>query len=676
MRSISAAGRSRARLDGRSRVLLLVAAVVLAVSLLTRLALLADHRALAADGAAATLAALAVGEGYDLVVALWLVLPLALYLALLPERWYRARLQQAVLWTGVGGLVYGLLFVAAAEWFFFQEFSGRFNFVAVDYLLYPHEVLTNIWESYPTGWILAGLGGLTAALVALLRRLAPPGPPAPAARRAAVSAALLLGLAGGTWMVAPGWGEVSPDRVLDEVARNGIYTFFAALRGSHASFQGLYATLPEREVFARLRRLLVEPATSPGSFARASTLRRVDNPAPARPLNVVVVLEESLGSEFVGVLRRGRERTLTPHLDRLAAGGTLLTRAYSTGNRTIRALEATTSGLPPLPGISVVRRPQSRDLFTLPALLRERGYRTLFVYGGRALFDGMGGYLRRNGVERVVEQSDFPRDTFATAWGVADEAIFDRALAEMDAMAAAGRPFYSLVLTVTNHRPFAFPADHVRRDPRLDGRQNAVRYADWALGRFMAAARRRAWSRETLFVLMGDHGARVYGAARLPLGSYEVPILFLGPGVARGRRLDTLASSLDVPPTLLGLLGLDYDSKFFGQDVFRVPPGRGRALMTHNSDVALLRGTRLAVLGLHRAAAVYDCDLAAIACRQLGPAGPSARELIGDAIAYYDGADRLYRSGAYGLREAPAPAAAAGAALAAAPGIHDPGSGG
>ncbi len=241
-------------------------------------------------------------------------------------------------------------------------------------------------------------------------------------------------------------------------------------------------------------------------------------------------------------------------------------------------------------------------------------------------------------------------------------------------MAAAGRPFYSLVLTVTNHRPFAFPAGHVRRDPRLDGRQNAVRYADWALGRFMAAARRRPWSSETVFVLMGDHGARVYGAARLPLASYEVPILFLGPGVARGRRLATLASSLDVPPTVLGLLGLDYDSKFFGQDVFGVPPARGRALMTHNSDIALLRGSRLAVLGVHGAAAVYDCDLERAACRETGASGAAARDLIGDAIAYFDGADRLYRTGAYGLRVAPA--ASPDAALAAAPGLDDAGSGG
>jgi membrane-anchored protein YejM (alkaline phosphatase superfamily) len=261
----------------------------------------------------------------------------------------------------------------------------------------------------------------------------------------------------------------------------------------------------------------------------------------------------------------------------------------------------------------------------------------------------MGGYLERNGVEKVIEQADYPPDTFATAWGVADEAIFGRALGELDALARAGEPFYSLVLTTSNHRPFLFPTDHVRPDPALSRRENAVRYADWALGGFLREARRRPWYDDTLFVLMGDHGARVYGSARIPLASYEVPILLIGPGVPRGARLDTLASSLDVPPTVLARLGLDYDSKFFGRDVLRVPAASGRALMTHNSDVALLEGRRLAVLGLRGSARVYDCELAAASCREIDAAPPAERALVDDAIAYYRGADLLYRSGALAL---------------------------
>jgi phosphoglycerol transferase MdoB-like AlkP superfamily enzyme len=618
------------------------------VFLITRLALLAQQRAWARGGFLTIGAVLVAGELHDLLVASWVMLPLALYLAVVPNRWYRHRLQRAVLWVGLGVVIYGLFFLAAAEWFFFEELGSRFNFVAVDYLLYPTEVVTNIWESYHTGWILAALLVPTGLALAALRSAVAGQSRESRWRRAWLCLGLFAMVSIGTFTASPRWGEVSGDRVLDEIARNGLYTFFGALRGSNASFDGLYATLPDAEILGRLHDLLREPKDA-SSFAASSTLRRIENAGPERPLNVVVVLEESLGAEFVGVLRRGPERTLTPGFDALSQQGTLLTHAYSTGNRTIRAIEATTAGTPPLPGVSLVRRPQSHDLFTLPALLRDRGYQTLFVYGGRALFDGMGGYLHRNGVERVVEQTDFPAGTFATAWGVADEFIFARALDEMDAMAALGRPFYTLVLSVSNHRPFRFPEDHLRGDHGLSGRENAVRYADWALGRFMSEARGRSWYGDTLFVLMGDPGARVYGAAQIPLASYEVPILFIGPGVPRGARVATLASSLDVPPTVLGMQGLDYDSRSYGRDELRVPPDGGRALMTHNSDAALLEGHRLAVLGLRGTKRVYDCDLERVTCRELDETEPAQRRVVEDAIAYYGGADLLYRSGALEL---------------------------
>jgi phosphoglycerol transferase MdoB-like AlkP superfamily enzyme len=349
-----------------------------------------------------------------------------------------------------------------------------------------------------------------------------------------------------------------------------------------------------------------------------------------------------------------RSESLTPSFDALTAEGTLLTHAFSTGNRTVRAIEATTSSLPPLPGESIVRRDNSVGLFTLPSLLASQGYQTMFVYGGRALFDGMGIYLHQNGVDRLVDQSQYPPGTFTTAWGVCDEAIFTKALEVMDEVHAQGKPFYSLVLSVSNHRPFTFPQDHIKEEKRFHRRENVVRYADWALGRFMAQAKSHAFYQDTLFVLMGDHGARVYGASEIPLPSYEVPILFVGPGVPAGARLETLASSLDVPPTILGILGLDYDSKFFGHDVLRISPEEGRALMTHGSEIALMRGGRMAVLGLRESAALYTVDENRNEIAKVNSVDAAGHELIEDAIAYYNAADRLYRSGAFGFKPTPA----------------------
>jgi phosphoglycerol transferase MdoB-like AlkP superfamily enzyme len=618
------------------------------VSCATRLGLalaaLPDHAAPLTDW----LQVFARGALSDLEAATWLVAPLAIWSALAPERWFRARWHRRLTTAGVGVAYFSFLFVAAAEGFFFAEFDSRFNFVAVDYLMYPTEVTANLGESYPVGTVVSGVALLAGAALALSRRrLWADRPNLADARRHRAGVAGIALLAGGlTWGLPAGSGHVSNDRVLNEIAANGWSAFGRALAGSNASYEGLYATEAPAVVFGRLRELLAEPAAAPASFHLLSVARRIETPAPERRWNVVVVLEESFGSEFVGALHP-RAVSLTPRFDDLASEGVLWTRAYSTGNRTIRAIEATTSSLPPLPGVSIVRRPQSENLFTLPSVLREHGYQTLFVYGGRALFDGMGRFLTHNGIERVVEQSDYPAGTFSTAWGVADEAIFDRALAEMDAMESAGRPFYTLVLSVSNHRPFRFPIDHVRPDPRLRGRENAVRYADHALGAFVERARTHEFFDHTLFVLMGDHGARVYGAAEIPLASYEVPILFYAPGLLAPRHLDTLASSLDVPPSVLGRLGLDYESRFFGQDLFTVDPRRGRALMTHNSEIALLRDDRIAVLGLHGSSRVFVVEGERFRPVELS-SDLLARRLLRDAVAYYYGADLEYRAAVSG----------------------------
>lgn len=637
----------RPLLDTRYRLAAVAAGFLLALSFLTRVALLLASGAVARDGFPRVLAALGAGEVFDSLAVLWVLCPFLLYLGLLPEGWFRRRAQSWLVQAGFAGMIFGALFVAVVELFFFEEFDGRFNFVAVDYLMYPTEVANNIWESYPTGLVLGIIAAATASTVFLLRPSlkAALRKTASGRQRAAVTGLFLLALGGLTFAVPPSLARVSDDRPLNEIATNGYYAFWMALLGQDAPYEGLYATLEPAATFDRLRSLLAEPAADPASFARGSTLRHIRGLRPERRMNVVVVLEESLGSEFIGALHP-RPVSLTPEYDAFIGQGTLLANAYSTGNRTIRAIEATTSSLPPLPGISIVRRPQSENLFTLPALLADRGYQTLFVYGGRALFDGMGGYLQRNGVERVVDEGDFPRGTFRTAWGVADEAIFDRALQEMDALHRNGRPFYTLILSVSNHRPFDFPRDAIQPDPHLKRRENAVRYADHALGRFLRAAHGHEFFDDTLFVVMGDHGARVYGSAEIPLASYEVPILFYAPGVIpAGRRIETLASSLDVPPTVLGVLGLSYDSRFFGRDVFRADPAAGRALMTHNSEVSLMRGSRLAVLGLHRAVRVYERGPGDLLTPV--PPGTADRELIQDAIAFYGGADREYRGGGY-----------------------------
>lgn len=642
----------------RMRQVAFVAASIWIVSTLTRLVLLAMAWPELDAGIRDVTIALAAGAWRDTLAALWLAAPFALYLGIVPERWYRRGWHARVLTAGLFVLVAGVTFVGLAEVLFFDEFDGRFNFVAVDYLIFPTEVAVNLWESYPMPWLLASIGFVALALTVWLRpRFLTPSTRAPARtrRRWATLAAygMLLAVVS---IDVPQLLRATPEakapighRVLGEIAENGYVSFWNAFRGQDAPYAGLFATLPDSEVFARLARLVGNRGGRSGGVM-GTTERLVIPAGPARRLNVVIVLEESFGSNFVGSVHPDGENA-TPNFDSLTLGGTLLTNIYSTGNRTIRALETTTSSLPPLPGISIVRRPQSRGLFTLPAVLRERGYTTRFVYGGRALFDGMGRYMRENGIESVVEQKHFPDSSFRTAWGVSDEAIFNRTLADLDSLHGTGKPFYALVLSVSNHKPYSYPAGRIPQDPAARKRTHAVRYADWALGKFMREARGKSWFDSTLFVIMGDHGARVYGAAEIPLASYEVPVLLYAPAVLpAGRRVNTLASAMDIAPTVLGVLGQPYRSKFFGRDILRMPPREGRALMTHNNKLALMRDSTLVVLGLRGAVGVYRRNDAGVWQPRAAP-DLSAREAVYDAIAYFNGADALYRSARYQFLE-------------------------
>jgi membrane-anchored protein YejM (alkaline phosphatase superfamily) len=209
-------------------------------------------------------------------------------------------------------------------------------------------------------------------------------------------------------------------------------------------------------------------------------------------------------------------------------------------------------------------------------------------------------------------------------------------------MHADGKPFFATVLTVSNHPPYTFPTGRIEENPQyVQKRENAMRYADYAIGKFMRDARGHAFFDNTLFVFLGDHGARMHGKQEIPLPSYEIPVLFYSPTlIAKGRRVDTLGSQMDVAPTILGMLQFDYRSRFFGRDLLNRPAQKNWALMTHNRDIALLRDDKLAVLGVRGVRELWRRDPVSGDLARLPI--ESDPELLDDAIAYYQSAVRLY----------------------------------
>jgi phosphoglycerol transferase MdoB-like AlkP superfamily enzyme len=550
-----------------------------------------------------------------------------------------------------------MLFNAAIEYFFFEEFNSRFNHIALDYVLYPNEVVTNIWESYDVPLFL----GAAFALGALLawwtgRKLAPsalPRLPWSAAWRGGAIALAAMGLALLALSVLP--ASISQDRITNEIAQNGPDKLVQAYRTAELDYHPYYCTLPQSEARTRAAKVLGFPALSPesaklpdASFALLRAVKPARAPS-AKPLDVVVVLEESLGSEFVGCV--GGKHAGTEHFDRWAKDGLLLENLVANGNRTVRGLEGVLCAFVPLPGDSITKRTPPVEAAALGRVFQDKGYDTAFFYGGAASFDGMEPFMTKNGWQEFVEQKHYPSDAFTTAWGVADEYIFDALLAREERAAKEGRPFFGTLMSVSNHKPYLVPQG---RTPAADGkpsRGRAVAYSDWALGRWLDAARAKGLLQHTLVLVVGDHGARVYGAELIPAESYRVPALFLSPDPAwRGKRMPRLCSQIDLAPTLLSLAGIECQVPFLGTDLTSVADGPGRAFVQHNRDVGLLTDNALVVLGLQKTVTFYRREgrasdvLLRVQDRDVTPA---MRELEKDATAVFQTAFEMYHAGRY-----------------------------
>ena len=587
----------------------------------------------------------------DVFMAIVMALPWLGWLLVLRDRAFGKTWHRALLTAAAFGFATWQIFQLATEYYFFDEFRSRFNTVAVDYLIYPQEVFVNIGESYPVIPIVSACVVLGAAWTWLARRLFrrmwnDPAPPGKRFLHFVGAVALAVGLA----MTFNFKGtSFSADRTLNELANNGPVSFFAAFWTRNLDYTAFYKTLPKEAAYARARQLLTEPGAEfiePNESIR----RRITGDAAKPKLNVVIFLEESLGSEFWGSLGR-TNGTLTPEMDKLAADeGWLFTNLYASGNRTVRGFEGVLSSFPPLPGDSIVKRDRSQNVETIARVLKRDGYNTVFLYGGRDLFDGMGAFARNNGYDRYLDQKRYKNPSHTTAWGVADEDIFKAAVEEFRELAKQGKPFCATVLSVSNHKPYTYPEGRIPEDPKKKRRNNAVKYSDWCLGQFFKAARNEPFWTNTIFAVVADHGARVYGSQSIPIKSYEIPLVILGPAaVKEPRRLDQLGCSLDVPVTLLGLLGRPYESLFFGRDLLQGDPAHERVLINHNRSIGLWAKERMIVLGLQRSVEYYQGDPKKVEVHTLANPGQPEFELEQDCAALFQVADDLYMNRRYHL---------------------------
>ncbi|RON18214.1 sulfatase [Pseudomonas brassicacearum] len=578
------------------RFLLLVTGAWLAIFFLTRTVLLLTHLDEAGSG---FLSVFGIGLLYDLGFIAYAALPMGLYLLLCPPAVWRRRGHRWLLQGLLTVSLFAMLFTAVAEWLFWDEFGVRFNFIAVDYLVYSDEVLNNLLESYPIGKLLSLLAVLALVLSVVLRNPfnAAMNAPLPPLRGRLLNALGLLIVAGLSLQLL---SQDSPraqggNAYQNELASNGPYQFFAAFRNNELDYPQFYSTLPADVVAQQIRAELSEPNARFVGNDPQDIRRDIDNPGTLRKPNIVLVTIESFSAKYMG--SNGDQRNLTPNLDALRQQSLYFNNFYATGTRTDRGLEAITLAIPPTPGRSIVKRVGRESGFaSLGQQLKAVGYDSVFVYGGRGYFDNMNAFFSGNGY-RVVDQSsvDEAEIHFKNAWGMADEDLYTQTLKLADADYAKQQPFLLQLMTTSNHRPYTYP------DNRIDiksgnGRDGAVKYTDYAIGQFLDQARKKPWFDNTIFVFVADHTAGSAGKEDLPISNYQIPLFIYAPTLIPARETAQLASQIDLAPTLLGLLNLDYESTFFGRNLLQDNPLPPRVVVGNYQHLGLFDGKDLAIL--------------------------------------------------------------------------------
>ena len=625
----------------RFAVLLWVAALFVLASGLMRAGLIVFE----ADPANFTVrriaAILAVGSLYDLAAAAYVLMPFVLLAALLPDSGWGRKVHAIAASSLVVAGVFAMLVVCIAEALFWNEFASRFNFIAVDYLIYTRETLGNIRESYPIAPLLALVAAGTAALFLVIGRpiwKAASAPGGPLAARLAIMAALLTTPAVSFFVVGDAPREALSTTSMRELAGNGYYEFGRAFRANDLDFERFYLTMKIDDAIAEMREEF-EEATSTAAFVNgAHPLERLIRPAgPPKTLNVVLITIESLGADYVQSL--GGKAGLTPNLDRLGSEGLLFKKVYATGLRTVRGLEALSLSLPPTPGQAVLKRKNNRGLQTLGEVLNEHGYDLLFLYGGYSYFDNMADFFGGNGYT-VVDRSALARSEISheTIWGVSDEDLFKLVAREMDARTASGRKVFAHVMTTSNHRPFTYPSGRIDI-PSGSGRDGAVKYTDWAIGKFIESAASRPWFKDTLFVFVADHTSHGRGRTDLPPENYHIPLIFYSPGHVTPGEVASVASQIDVPPTILAMLNVPYTSQFFGQDILTEGMRHPRALMANYLTVGHMEGGVMVELSPKQRVRVLE-----VASGKEWPAGdPAVAHWVRETIAHYQVASDVVR---------------------------------
>jgi len=603
------------------------------------------------------------GLMFDAGVACFIVLVYSIYLLLLPQKLNNSLFNRIVTYAGFFLTVFIVVFSFFAEITFWQEFEARFNFIAVDYLIYTYEVINNINESYPLPILISGmlLFCIFITIVFYKRRIFTATFLSVTSFLNRLIITVLLFIVAGLFgfAISNTVAEKSINRYQNELSKAGIYSFFAAFKNNELNYDHFYKLINTDKAFAEIRAELQDSTVTYSNNGRSIQRFIKQQGIPIKP-NVIMITIESFSADFMKAF--GNNQNLTPVLDSIAEKSLFFTNMYATGTRTVRGMEALSLAMPPTPGSSIVRRPNNDNLLTIGNIFNKAGYESNFLYGGDGYFDNMNAYFGNNGynvTDRgrgliIKDQFKAPRQIipdslvhFENAWGICDEDLYDAVLRNADTSFKSGKLFYDFVMTTSNHKPYTYPAGKIDLKSG-SGREGAVRYTDYAIGAFLKKAQTKPWFDNTVFIFVADHCASSAGKNEIDITKYHIPCIVYSPKQIVPHKLDMLCSQIDLYPTLLAQMNWSYNSNLYGKNIL-LPAYYPRIELGTYQKLAYMKADSLVILSPQQKVETFIYN----SINNTQVATKFNDHLVNEAIAQYQTAYYLYKNN--GLKQ-PMPA--------------------
>ena len=496
-----------------------------------------------------------------------------------------------------------LIFIENATFPFFLQYDVRPNYLFLEYLEYPHEIASLLFKDYKLELLISFIMMILASIVFLkkdfinfensfktsyLKRLILFIP-------LVLIAFLMIRSSIGHRPANISDALYSSNRVLNEITKNSLYNVgyaFYSYKKNEKNLADKYGKVSILEAYNLVSNTLnidFNDASKP--FNRLEkTHFKTD-----KPKNLVIFVQESMGAQFTSFA--GEEKDLTPNLNNLANKNLAFTNLYANGTRSVRGLEALTSGYLPIIGDSVIKRNKSQsDFFTIAKLLKPFGYKSSFIYGGEGRFDNMRNWYLGNSFDEVIEQKDFKNPLFTSTWGVSDEDLVIKANEKFKEYNKNKEPFVTVMFSQSNHAPFELPdnkIEFIENLPKNDVK-NAIKYADFAIGKFFELAQKEEYYKDTVFVVVADHNVRTYGDETIPISTFKIPAVIIASNIKQ-QFYNNLSSQPDVLATALDLIGLDLQYPILGNSIFNDKKNNIN-FMLFNDTYALRKDNEVAVL--------------------------------------------------------------------------------